>query len=237
MTDSFDDIPNDNPQDDAATAETAARRVAFFADARASTVVLEHTVAELIKSRNIAHGVVELNTLAGVTIAATLHKHDIPYDVMWLGVNALDAIRDAAQDLDPADYDPSKPTTLDDASYLYLRKADEVSVNPEHPYLLGAHLVVIPAMTGSGERIIDWIINTEQDQPDFSPNTMPGYLMSALEQADPAQRPQNDVIMFDVPERGLIQLTDRQYIRRTLLLSLSDNSPQDAAEPTETTAE
>lgn len=217
--------------------DTATRRVAFFTDTRTTTIALERTVEELIATRNIAHGVVDLHTLAGVTIANTFVKHDIPYDVMWLGLASLDDVRKQAKQLSAADYDPHAPVSLDNAPYLYLLKDDEVSINPEHPYLLGAHLVVIPAMTGSGERTVDCLVNEHRDAPDFSPKTLPGHLLTTLEEADPQQRPQSDLIVIDVPERGLVQLPNQDYMRRIMLLQLPNGTEDTAEEPSETPTE
>lgn len=173
------------------------RTAAFFADTRASTIMLGQTLSMLIAHKNIQRGIVDLMTPAGLTMAAEFQKAGLPYDVLHLNPEG-------------PEYTTEHDTDLDlDAQYLFTQATGVTQLSPQAITQLDANLVIIPAMAGAGEAHID-MLSEDKELLDFAPTTLPGVVLAQAEQFG------RGLLLIDTPERGLVQLPDGLYQRRIM---------------------
>lgn len=202
--------PKDDPrytQDD--TTAAAARSAVFFPDSRASELCLDTTVEQLASANDLQTGIVELSTLAGVTLAATFLRLGIDYKILSFGQGTPEFGSEKP-------YDPSTLPSLEDAAYLFKHSSGTVVLDPENLHTIEANYVVIPAISGSGTKRIDLAV--EKDPVDVGQTTLLGHLLSLFETSGQ----QHTVLMIDPPERGLVQERDGSYQRRVLSISFDD---------------
>lgn len=201
-------IENSFPEDEPAqhVEGSAEYTVAFIPDSRASTVALAETVKHLINARSVSRGIVELNTAAGITVAAQLYEQKIAFDVMVFD-NAED------EDLEP-EGEPAR---------LHAAAAQHISVSPEELHELDANYIVIPAISGAGERRIDLAVDGNVGV-DIGETTLPGHVMKSLQEKAETTGITEEVLYIDTPERGLVQEADGTYQRRILHLEMGDEA-------------
>lgn len=229
MTESTNNTTADHDAVDDAYYQLPSKTFAFFVDARASNIALEATVENMIDADRIDFGLVDLNTIAGVTIAATLLKHEIPYNVLSFGATALNEVTKSAEHAATYNFDHDKPRTLDDAGYLMAHSQVVVHVSPERPWDIDASLVIVPSITNAGVHHIDLSTNEHGDSLDLREDTIPGYLMHSAQKAiteQPDQLKDSAVLVIDTPESGLVQLINGKHTRRIILVELG-GSPAD----------
>lgn len=173
--------------DDAPTAE---RTVAFFVDPRAATLLLTETISELIAALSIKHGIVDLSSLPGLAVAAAFERAGIPYESLVFGQeNHYDARmpdRDAVHN----------PYIESDAERFRSLAAGTKEVPVDQLGTIDANVVLIPAMVGPGEKLID-----------FSTGSVPGTVLDQLETVA------RSFVIVDTPERGLRSMPDGTYER------------------------
>lgn len=178
---------------------TEGATIAFLADSRASTLLLEETVAMLAASRPLAQALVELHSLAGVRIAAALHRAGIDYSVLSFGPDLPEGA---------GDDEVPEVVGLEHAGALLAHAEQIVEVDPRGFGWLHAQLCVLPACVGSDEAHLDGFV--EDLQLDMAPTTLPGLVM------DQAGHDGRDLLLVDAPERGLVRQSDGSYRRRII---------------------
>lgn len=195
-------FPEDDPD---YTVEGAVEyTVAIFADSRASTIALAETFGHLVTARSISRGIVELNTPAGVAIAAKLRDLHIAYDVMVFDNASAD------ENADP------------EVASLHTAAAQHIRVATGELHELDANYVVIPAISGAGQRRIDLAVDGHVGV-DIGETTLPGHVVNRLQEKARTTGITQEVLYIDVPERGLVQEADGSYQRRILHLGLNDD--------------
>lgn len=181
------------PDTDAAAAETphaTERTVAFFADPRAAVLLLGDTVSALIETREIQRGMVDLSTLAGLAIARAFQRAGIPFVTMEFGQQVH--YEPGAFDRDPI----QSPVIASDAPALQAASEGIVEIPVAELGTVDANVVLVPAMVGDGEKLID-----------MSQGSLIGAVVTQLEAA------QRDLLLIDTPERGLRRRDDGTYLR------------------------
>lgn len=173
--------------------------IAFLADSRASTLLLEETVAMLVESQQVAQALVELHSLPGVRIAAALHRAGVSYSVLSFGP---DLPEHAGDDEVP------EVVGVEHAGALLAHAEQVVQVDPRGFGWLHAQLCVVPACVGSDEVHLDGFV--EDVQLDMSPTTLPGLVM------DQASLDGRAMLLIDAPERGIVRQADGAYRRRVI---------------------
>jgi hypothetical protein len=178
----------DKPDDSRAT--PTERTVAFFADPRAATLLLTETISELITALDVKRGIVDLSSLPGLAIAAAFERAGVPYASLEFGqkdhYESATAERDSVHNPYIA-ADAARYRALADGS-REITVADFGSID--------ANVVLVPAMVGPDEKLID-----------FSPNTVPGTVLTQFEALE------RSLVVVDTPERGLRVMPNGVYQR------------------------
>lgn len=193
--------------------------LAFFADSRTSPLLLADTITMLARSHRMQHGIVELNTPAGVIIATALSKEGIDYTVYDLsgepeeGPDAQHAFAALAQ-ADPSMSDEDAMRIA--ADWLRSNAAGVVNVDPGEVGAMKAQLVVLPATVGTGVHHLDSM--AEPAMLDLSPTTLPGLVF------EQAQQGLRTLLLIDAPERGIVTQADGLHHRRILHVGLDHSS-------------
>jgi hypothetical protein len=172
------------------TAQLTERTVAFFADPRAATLLLTETISELIVALDVKRGLVDLSSLPGLAVAAAFERAGVPYVSLVFGQEDHYVSAAAERDLVHNPYtaaDAEKFRQLADGSH-------EVAIAEFGA--IDANVVLIPAMVGPDEKLID-----------FSPGTVPGAVLSQFEALE------RSLVVVDTPERGLRQMSGGVYQR------------------------
>lgn len=179
--------------DESAIAPATERTVAFFADPRAASLLLTETVEKLIESLGIQRGLVDLSTIPGLAVASAFESAGVPFDSLVFGQQ--DHFEVGSPDRHPV----YQPVIASDAERLRAL-AERVTELPVGELgSVNANVVVIPAMVGPDEKLLD-----------FSQGTLVGAVVTQLEEA------QRDLVLVDAPERGLRGLPDGTYQRAVI---------------------
>jgi hypothetical protein len=186
----------------------AERTVAFFADPRATSLLLAETVQRLIESLDIQRGIVDITTVVGVAIARVLRDEGVPFDVLEFGQESH--YRDGAADSllavtpETADTRMMAPVMRVIAAGVIANEAGRLRQDAagirEMPIgelgLIDANVVLIPAMVGPDEKLLD-----------FTVGSLLGTVIGQLEEAE------RDFVLIGAPERGLRAMPDGSYQR------------------------
>lgn len=199
-------FPEDAP--DYTVEGTVEYTVVFIPDSRASTIALAETVKHLVNAREISRGIVELNTNAGIAIATQLCAQHIAYDVMVFDND-----------------DPENRSSDEAVRALHTAAAQHVHVSAEELHELDANYIVIPAVSGAGQRRIDLAVERD-GSVDIGETTLPGHVIKGLELKAQATGVTEELLYIDVPERGLVQEADGTYQRRVLHLGLDNTEAE-----------
>lgn len=183
---------------------TTERTLAFFADPRATDLLLEETVQKVIESLEIQRGLVDLSSVAGITIAQAFHDAGIPFDALDYGqdgefAEAAPTVHGSWASL--ADGITLK-TLTDKAESLRTLASSVVEVPIAEIGAIDANVMLIPAMVGSDEKLID-----------FSPETISGVAITQLQETN------REFTVVLPPERGLRGLDDGSYERIVIHVS------------------
>lgn len=173
-----------------AEAIQAERTVAFFADPRAATLLLTETISRLIDALEIERGLVDLSSLPGLAVAAAFEREGVPYDSLAFG--QTEQYIEWMPERDPL----HNPIIASDAERFRALAAGVKEVPVAELGAIDANVVLIPAMVGDNEKLID-----------FSPGSLPGAVMTQLEVTG---RP---LVIIDTPERGLRHSFEGTYQR------------------------
>jgi len=177
------------------------RTVAFFADPRAAVLLLEDTVSALIEDRSIDRGLIDMSTLPGLAVARAFQRAGIPFHSLEYG-------QEARHNVGPADRHPiHAPVIASDADDLLAAASASDMVAVGELGTIDANVVVIPAMLGDNEKLID-----------FSQGSLVGAVVTQLEEA------RRDLVLIDTPERGLRRRPDGTYLRAVIHVAASDES-------------
>jgi hypothetical protein len=169
------------------------RTVAFFPDPRASTLLLTDTVASLIEILEIERGLVDLSSLPGLAVAAAFEEKNVPFDSLQYG--QADHYIEWMSERDPV----HNPVIEADAERLRALASGVKTLEVGDLGDVDANVILIPAMANNDAKLID-----------FSPETLPGAVMTQLEAGE---RP---LMIIDTPERGLRQSFEGVYQRRII---------------------
>ncbi len=180
--------PNTTPQ-------VSERSVAFFADRRASTLLLKETVIELIQNQRIAKGYVDISSLPGLAIADAFVASGVPFESIEFGQDRVYETLTESTDRDTV----REPYGLDDEERIRAAAHGALSLEVDELASVNANLALVPAPVGPGEALID-----------FSPQTVTGVV---LQQASEQRLP---LLIINTPERGLTVDDRGLYIRGIL---------------------
>jgi hypothetical protein len=166
------------------------RTVAFFADPRAATILLTQTISELIAALSVKRGLVDLSSLPGLAVAAAFEEAGVPYESLVFGQE------NHYESLMPDRDSVHRPYIEADAERFRALAAGTHEMAVADFGTINANVVLIPAMVGPDEKLID-----------FSPTTTTG---AVLEQFQALERA---LVLIDTPERGLRVMPDGSYQR------------------------
>jgi len=166
------------------------RTVAFFADPRAATLLLTETIFELIGALDVKRGLVDLSSLPGLAVAAAFERAGVPYASLEFGQE--DHYESAAAERDPV----HSPYVAADAERFRHLADGTREITVAEFGTIDANVVLIPAMVGPDEKLID-----------FSPSTVPGAVLTQFEAIE------RSLVVVDTPERGLRQMPGGVYQR------------------------
>jgi hypothetical protein len=184
------------------------RTVAFFADPRATTLLLAETVEKLIESLDIQRGLVDISTVVGVRIARVFRDAGLPFDVLEFGQG--EHYRQGASENHPA-ITPvlrqiSAAVISDEAGRLREAAAGTREIHVGDLGTIDANVVLIPATVGPDEKLLD-----------FTTGSLLGAVIGQLESAE------RDFVLVDAPERGLRAMPDGSYQRVVVHVGASSN--------------
>jgi len=181
---------------------TSERTVAFFADPRASTLLLTETVMQLIASLAIRRGLVDLSSVPGLAIAEAFERAGVPYTELQFGQTERFETPSEEETLAHTGY------TGSDISRIRSHADGTREVPVAELGIIDANVVLVPSMVGEpGDR---------EELIDFTPGSIPGAVLTQLEAAERA------FVVIGTPERGLQATTSGGY-ERTLLQVASPN--------------
>lgn len=195
MTNDPENIEGLSEQDEAEIVKIE-RTVAFFADPRASTLLLTDTVSRLIEALGVERGLVDLASLPGLAVAAAFEKEKVPYDSLQYG--QADRYIEWMSERNEL----HNPFIAADAERFRSLAEGVVEIPVAELGDVDANVVLIPAMANNDAKLID-----------FSPETLPGAVMTQLEESG---RP---LVIIDTPERGLRQGFEGIYQRNIIHVS------------------
>lgn len=190
------DTDNGSPEEHEPRIE---RTVAFVADPRSTTFLLRETVSRLVGNLGLQRGLVDLSTLAGVSIALALEDEGVPYDLLDFGQNVPDDPH-----LEPVSA-PGEEVTMAEAPRLRRAAAGTLAVDLDRIGEIDANLMLIPAVREDGS------VNAE-----FSAETLPGL---ALEQAE---RLGLRILVMCPPEQGVRRYQDGHWVRQIMHVTTED---------------
>lgn len=168
------------------------RTVAFIPDPRAATLLLTETISQLIAALSIERGLVDLSSRPGLAVAAAFERAGVPYESLAFGQEDHCAEQAPGQE-------PEQQTYAQNAARFRMLAAAIKEVPAAELGSIDANVVLIPAMVGHGEKLID-----------FTPGSIPGAVMTQLEAYE------RSFMVVDTPERGLRGRPDGTY-ERTLI--------------------
>lgn len=196
------EIVDDDSDTDEHDAQTNGRElrptVAFFVDPRAATLLLAETVEDLVRSRDVEHALVDVTSPVGQSVARGLRAAGVAYTTVEY------APYPEKLELAP---DPVRDELSAGAS-------DHVVMDIGRLGAVDANIVLVPAM------IPGFDFNSEP-RIDFSPQTLVGQVLTQTEKMG------REVLVVDLPERGMLPKSEDVYRRRIIRVQLLDDSVDD----------
>ncbi|MCI4659690.1 hypothetical protein [Cryobacterium zhongshanensis] len=186
----------DDEESAGGTATLTERTVVFFTDPRAATLLLTETIGRLISTLRIKHGIVDLSSIPGLAVAAAFERAGVPYESLLFG-------QENHYDNRPPERDAVNNPYIESDAERFRRLAAGSKVVPMADLgTINANIVLIPAMVGPDEKLID-----------LSFDSLPGAVLTQLEAVERA------FVIVDTPERGLRSMPDGTYERTLIQVS------------------
>lgn len=177
------------------------RTVAFFADPGTSNLLLQETIEKLIESLGIRQGLVDITTMAGVSIAQAFMNTGVSFATLeygqephyeWSNPDAVPGMSPELRHLAATTVSSHLEELTNHASGVLYQDVPSLGT-------VDANIVLIPAVSAQNPKLLD-----------FAPHTLVGVVLAQIEDAG------RDAIVIDAPERGLQPLGDGAYQRAVI---------------------